>query len=217
MYFPALSLSLGEKCYVNFGSRKFKFPAEGFSPIHLELSHKREADFLLGCLVRLIPYYLCAEGNADVRVTAAPALVCVIGKISRNFFSFLFQTFPVPLPEEFGGVGILPIVFSRIFEKIGVWIAEQSMLGLFVTESFIPLLCHLMQQEKETMQDHSDLSAFLNLFALYLEVTYPFSPESQGADPNFFFFFCFPATRVLRPLCSRILSFCGSLSLAPRH
>lgn len=54
-YFPALSLSHGERCDLNFGSRPFRYPVDDFKPLTLPptVNTLRSARFLSGCLGRL--------------------------------------------------------------------------------------------------------------------------------------------------------------------
>lgn len=55
-YFPALSLSMGERSVVNFGYWPMLFPQPGFSPV--EVTPQDDADaahYLLGCFRRLLP------------------------------------------------------------------------------------------------------------------------------------------------------------------
>jgi Kip1 ubiquitination-promoting complex protein 1 len=47
-YFPAISLSYGEKCFFNFGHRPFEYPVDGFSPLQASpplsmLAHRSHA------------------------------------------------------------------------------------------------------------------------------------------------------------------------------
>ena len=55
-YFPALSLSHGERCELNFGSRPFQHPVEDYKPLQMPppevLLHR--ARFLTSCLGRLV-------------------------------------------------------------------------------------------------------------------------------------------------------------------
>lgn len=53
-YYPAISLSQGERCELNFGSRPFKYPIEGYLPIQAPTSVTSFATQLLGCLSRLL-------------------------------------------------------------------------------------------------------------------------------------------------------------------
>ncbi|KAJ7546266.1 hypothetical protein O6H91_08G032800 [Diphasiastrum complanatum] len=78
-YFPAISLSHGERCELNFGERPFKHPVAGFLPIQkppLDGSNNEEkqvlltlkAKFLFGCLQRLVQL-----GSPEVSAAMAPA------------------------------------------------------------------------------------------------------------------------------------------------
>ncbi|XP_024400550.1 E3 ubiquitin-protein ligase RKP [Physcomitrium patens] len=78
-YYPAISLSHGERCELNFGGRPFMYPVEGFSPIQLpptvevgDMENEMNsvcdrAKFLLGCLQRLVRL-----GSGEVAAAMAP-------------------------------------------------------------------------------------------------------------------------------------------------
>ncbi|KNA19170.1 hypothetical protein SOVF_064060 [Spinacia oleracea] len=53
-YFPAVSLSQGERCDLNFGARLFKYPIEGFLPLQNPPSATSRASQLLQCLSRML-------------------------------------------------------------------------------------------------------------------------------------------------------------------
>lgn len=53
-YYPAISLSQGERCELNFGSRPFKYPIDGYLPIQTPSSVISFATQLLRCLSRLL-------------------------------------------------------------------------------------------------------------------------------------------------------------------
>ncbi|KAA8530924.1 hypothetical protein F0562_005616 [Nyssa sinensis] len=53
-YYPAISLSQGERCDLNFGARPFRYPIEGFLPIQVPPSTNLLATHLLHCLSRLL-------------------------------------------------------------------------------------------------------------------------------------------------------------------
>ncbi|XAR73306.1 hypothetical protein NMG60_11007227 [Bertholletia excelsa] len=53
-YYPAISLSQGERCELNFGTRPFKYPIEGFLPIQAPPSTNHLAMNLLNCLIRML-------------------------------------------------------------------------------------------------------------------------------------------------------------------
>ncbi|XP_031562489.1 E3 ubiquitin-protein ligase RNF123-like isoform X2 [Actinia tenebrosa] len=55
-YFPAVSLSYGESCQLNFGAYPFKFPMEGFKPLQdPPTAIVSKATELMNCLDRLLP------------------------------------------------------------------------------------------------------------------------------------------------------------------
>eukprot|EP00899_Mesostigma_viride_P000846 jgi/Mesvir1/10762/Mv13829-RA.2 len=95
-YFPAISLSHGESCTINFGARPLAHPLPGFLPLQppppaTECEHAR---YLLGCLERLAslapePASPCehgedrAKGRVDIAADAtcnAGAVLCRDGK-----------------------------------------------------------------------------------------------------------------------------------------
>lgn len=53
-YYPAISLSKGERCDLNFGSRPFVYPIDGFDPIQAYPSSRSFVAYLFQCLSRLL-------------------------------------------------------------------------------------------------------------------------------------------------------------------
>ncbi|XVF61747.1 hypothetical protein PTKIN_Ptkin08bG0155300 [Pterospermum kingtungense] len=53
-YYPAVSLSQGERCELNFGARPFKYPIDGYLPLQAPPSSSSFAKQLLDCLSRLL-------------------------------------------------------------------------------------------------------------------------------------------------------------------
>lgn len=53
-YYPAISLSQGERCDLNFGARPFKYPIEGYLPLQAPPSESHFATRLLQCWSRLL-------------------------------------------------------------------------------------------------------------------------------------------------------------------
>lgn len=53
-YYPAVSLSDGERCFLNFGSHPFVYPVEGFNPVQAPPPSRRFAGYLLQSLARLL-------------------------------------------------------------------------------------------------------------------------------------------------------------------
>lgn len=56
-YYPAISLSQGERCELNFGARPFKYPIQGYLPLQTPPSVNSLATQLLCCLSRLLDLY----------------------------------------------------------------------------------------------------------------------------------------------------------------
>eukprot|EP00210_Caulerpa_lentillifera_P004213 g4018.t1 len=62
-YFPAISLSLGERCTLNFGSKPFFYPITGFHPCQSAPSdvESNTVQYLMSCLERLSDVTSCVE------------------------------------------------------------------------------------------------------------------------------------------------------------
>lgn len=106
-YFPAISLSQGERCDLNFGARPFKYPIAGFLPIQVppkvedgeEVASLSEiASYLLRCLYRLVKlrsHYPSSSTSVEKlrrlkRFTLDEEILTPIGKeICQHFFSLL--------------------------------------------------------------------------------------------------------------------------------
>ncbi|KAI0506995.1 hypothetical protein KFK09_013113 [Dendrobium nobile] len=63
-YYPAFSLSEGESCELNFGSRPFKYPVDGFHPIQAPPSSGTASLYLLQCLSRLLEVQRMDKSNS---------------------------------------------------------------------------------------------------------------------------------------------------------
>lgn len=63
-YYPALSLSEGESCELNFGSRPLKYPVGGFQPIQAPPSCGTASLYLLQCLSRLLEVQRMDKSNS---------------------------------------------------------------------------------------------------------------------------------------------------------
>jgi Kip1 ubiquitination-promoting complex protein 1 len=53
-YYPAISLSEGERCHLNFGSHPFRYPVDGFDPIESPPRSRMFMTYLLRCLFVLL-------------------------------------------------------------------------------------------------------------------------------------------------------------------
>lgn len=66
-YFPAFSLSQGEKAELNFGGRSFLYPVPGFRPLQGPATEQAaQADYLLGCLRRLMQLSPTAHDHSSL-------------------------------------------------------------------------------------------------------------------------------------------------------
>ncbi|XP_057860928.2 E3 ubiquitin-protein ligase RKP isoform X2 [Cryptomeria japonica] len=106
-YFPAISLSQGERCDLNFGSRPFKYPIADFLPIQVPpkvkdgedvASLSEIASYLLRCLLRLVKLRSHYPSTSTLveklrrlkRFTLQEELLIPIGKeICQHFFCLL--------------------------------------------------------------------------------------------------------------------------------
>ncbi|KAM0976304.1 hypothetical protein FF1_019288 [Malus domestica] len=62
-YYPAVSLSQGERCELNFGARPFRFPIESYFPLQAPPSLVPFATQLLYCLSRLLGMHSVEQAN----------------------------------------------------------------------------------------------------------------------------------------------------------
>ncbi|EDO45063.1 predicted protein, partial [Nematostella vectensis] len=84
-YFPAISLSYGESCHLNFGAYPFKFPMEYMNPLQdPPLSDVAKGTELTDCLERLFP-------APDRIAKLPPALHCKSNVLSLLTTSHVFE------------------------------------------------------------------------------------------------------------------------------
>lgn len=97
-YYPAVSLSQGERCELNFGGRPFKFPIQGYLPLQAPPSLNSFATQLLHCLSRLLDMHSLerAEHSSVEKLTRLKRFVSleeifhpVSHGICEEFFSVL--------------------------------------------------------------------------------------------------------------------------------
>jgi SPRY domain len=93
-YFPAVSLSLGERCEPNFGGRPFAYPVDGFQALSdaPPAATSAAARFCLSCLRRLVVAVAAGAGagtaappdlDVDTQVLLAASLVQHLGPLLR--------------------------------------------------------------------------------------------------------------------------------------
>ncbi|GFP97326.1 E3 ubiquitin-protein ligase rkp [Phtheirospermum japonicum] len=63
-YYPAISLSQGERCELNFGGRPFKYPIKGFLPVQAPPLSMSFATYLFDCFLKLLR--MQRIGRADI-------------------------------------------------------------------------------------------------------------------------------------------------------
>ncbi|GMH38363.1 hypothetical protein BSKO_06247 [Bryopsis sp. KO-2023] len=113
-YFPAISLSHGERCDLNFGGRPFQYPVEGFRPLQLAppASEIRKSRYLEGCFRRLIEVTGCQSSRhlspnvmlskpglpVDDRVLLAAAIVSPLRLLLESNYHIL--NFFIPFLRE---------------------------------------------------------------------------------------------------------------------
>ncbi|KAJ4732688.1 E3 ubiquitin-protein ligase RKP [Rhynchospora pubera] len=92
---PAVSLSDGEKCYLNFGSHPFVYPIEGFDPLQAPPPSRRFAGYLLQSLGRLLEAEALERSDSAYfhklrRVKRFAPLKDLFDPVSRAIFSEFF-------------------------------------------------------------------------------------------------------------------------------
>ncbi|KAG7637012.1 E3 ubiquitin-protein ligase RKP [Arabidopsis thaliana] len=105
-YYPAISLSQGERCELNFGAYPFKYPVDGFQPLQEAPTRFSFATELLRCFSRLLdrPDRSLADTLSRLRRFASvEELFCPVSSaICDEFFYILEQD---PLLAEYLGRG----------------------------------------------------------------------------------------------------------------
>ncbi|GER35138.1 RING finger and SPRY domain-containing protein [Striga asiatica] len=64
-YYPAISLSQGERCELNFGGHPFKYPIKGYHPVQAPPSSLSLAASLLDCFLRLLQMQRTERAEID--------------------------------------------------------------------------------------------------------------------------------------------------------
>lgn len=137
-YYPAVSLSQGERCELNFGSRPFKFPIEGYLPLQAPPSANSFATELLRCLSRLLNlhsveqakhssveklrlkrfvspeeiFYPASHGICEQLFSVLGADVGSIEYVAWGpFLSFMMEVFGLQVPHNYSGLDRVLDVF----------------------------------------------------------------------------------------------------------
>ncbi|KAM5577439.1 E3 ubiquitin-protein ligase RKP [Rosa sericea] len=137
-YYPAVSLSQGERCELNFGGRPFKFPIEGYQPLQAPPSLNLFATQLLQCLSRLLGlhsveqakhssveklrlkrfvspdeiFYPASHGICEELLSVLGADVWSIEYVAWGpFLSFMVEVFGLQAPHDYSGLDRVLDVF----------------------------------------------------------------------------------------------------------
>ncbi|CAI0428813.1 unnamed protein product [Linum tenue] len=144
-YHPAISLSQGERCELNFGARPFKYPIQGFLPLQAPPSANILATQLLSCLSRLLDmqsrersnsfltakfrrlkrfvsleelYYPVSRGICEVMFTVLEAEAGSMEYIAwGSFLTFLLEVFRMQAPHEYLSLDKIADVFLEYQES----------------------------------------------------------------------------------------------------
>ncbi|KAL7104483.1 hypothetical protein ACP275_08G247800 [Erythranthe tilingii] len=114
-YYPAISLSQGERCELNFGGLPFKYPIKGFLPIQASPSSKPIATNLFDCFLRLLQMQRLERAETDT-----------VEKLSRLKRFASFEELSQPVPQV-----ICEELFSALNAEIGS--AEYIAHGPFLS------------------------------------------------------------------------------------
>ncbi|XP_010526636.1 PREDICTED: E3 ubiquitin-protein ligase RKP [Tarenaya hassleriana] len=117
-YYPAISISQGERCELNFGAYPFKYPIEGFLPLQEPPSGRSFAAQLLKCFSRLLDLQSdrndCSLADKLMRVKRFVPVEELFHPVSSaicdEFFSILEQD--PRLPEYIGRGAFLSFVMG---------------------------------------------------------------------------------------------------------
>jgi Kip1 ubiquitination-promoting complex protein 1 len=104
-YYPAVSLSDGERCFLNFGSHPFVYPVEGFNPIQAPPPSRRFARYLLQSLARLLEAEALKGSNSAYfhklrRVKCFAPLKDLFDPVSRAILSEFFTLIGSPERQD---------------------------------------------------------------------------------------------------------------------
>ncbi|KAF9609879.1 hypothetical protein IFM89_018964, partial [Coptis chinensis] len=141
-YYPAVSLSQGERCDLNFGSRPFKYPIGGFLPLQAPPASNSLATYLLQCLSRLLELQFVEK--------AASTSVEKLRRLKR--FS--------PLEDLFHPIS--HVICEELFSAIDMEAGHSEYIG------WGPFVSFLMEIfGKRAPHDYERLDRVLSLFLEY--------------------------------------------------
>ena len=119
-YYPAISLSQREKCFLNFGGRPFKYPVESFLPIQPPPHQISSINHLLRCLSRILDLQNLDQSDPVSlerlrRSKRCPLLDLLFQPISRGICKVLFEEIPADgvVLEHIAESSFLPFLLEQ--------------------------------------------------------------------------------------------------------
>jgi hypothetical protein len=96
-YFPALSISHGERCIVNFGERPFEYPIKEFSPLQYAppSSTLQHSEFLVESLNRLISFKESEKIESYEQDIVAAILFQHLAPLLENEYILIHSFYPL--------------------------------------------------------------------------------------------------------------------------
>ncbi|XP_058084516.1 E3 ubiquitin-protein ligase RKP [Magnolia sinica] len=120
-YYPAISLSQGERCSMNFGAHPFKYPVDGFLPIQAPPMLNFHVNYLLQCLLRLLEVHSIDKADSSSveklrRLKRFASLEELFYPVSRGICEELFSLIDEqPRSAEYIGWGPLVSFLLEVF------------------------------------------------------------------------------------------------------
>lgn len=171
-YFPAVSLSYGERCYMNFGSRPFKYPVQDYLPLHISNLNSRSlneniATYLLDSFVRLSslqlhdPYVPLLSNTSLTTSTSTTTTTTTTSTsdINNNNMEVEFSNSGINIKSSLRE-DEATIIGSYIFDILGPLFQDEYL----VCKVLIPYLEHFIASQKTIY-----LNKLINALFLFLE------------------------------------------------
>lgn len=174
-YFPAISLSYGEKCSFNFGRRPFEYPVEGFAPLQPEPvidnnSNSSNSSYLIGCLRALLNAgnQLQQPTSDDIHIAASILFEYLIPFTQSEYYvAGVWYPFLVSLSVEGSGSIERLIQWMQLFMEDFEW---KQCMGYLL--QYIGFKCRTtgVTQAKSLLQKESNRPEKTHYSALALLV-----------------------------------------------
>ncbi|XVF17147.1 hypothetical protein REPUB_Repub10bG0094400 [Reevesia pubescens] len=147
-YYPAVSLSQGERCELNFGARPFKYPIDGYLPLQAPPSFSSFAKQLLDCLSRLLDMQAVERAERSSveklrRLKRFVSLEELFYPVSHGICEEFFSAVEVDCRSaEYIGWGPLLLFLMGIFgvQAPHDWLSLDRVLDVFVDFQGSPVM-----------------------------------------------------------------------------